>query len=458
MSVIACTTYLFTYVIFNKRKELCSLASKKIFMSVSATAVIASAFIAAEKTEAASYKVKNGDSLWTIAQKHQTTVGQLKALNHLSNSLIHPNQVLQTSENRSTESKVSSSEQESPSRSNSNTYTVKRGDTLSGIAFRNNVSISDLMQWNNLDSTLIFPGNVFVVNRNNSGTSTGSNSTDHTPTDAGNNDSTDSSNTYTVKAGDSLSKIGAAYGVSVTNLKKWNNLRSDLILVGQKLTVKQSSNNGSNSSNSESNHGSTGKTESGSNTSVYTVKSGDTLSHIASNYNVSVANLKKWNHLNSHIIYIGQKLSLKGKANNGNSSGGSSNPADTESDSISTDYNVTQLVNIATSLIGTPYTWGGQTKHGFDCSGFIHYAYNKSGLSMGRLSTDGYFNRSYYVNNPQIGDLVFFKNTYRAGISHMGIYLGNDQFIHAGTSTGVTISNLNSSYWQEHYDGIKRFY
>ncbi|MGM8213631.1 C40 family peptidase [Virgibacillus sp. W0430] len=139
-----------------------------------------------------------------------------------------------------------------------------------------------------------------------------------------------------------------------------------------------------------------------------------------------------------------------GSTSNGNSG--------TTTENTSASFNVSQLVNIAKGVLGTPYVWGGQTKNGFDCSGFIHFAYNEAGLSMGRQSTDGYYNRSYYIDNPQVGDLVFFKNTYRNGISHMGIYLGNNQFIHAGTSTGVTISSLSNSYWKKHYDGFKRFY
>ncbi|MGM8366175.1 LysM peptidoglycan-binding domain-containing protein [Virgibacillus sp. W0181] len=460
------------------------MSSKKIVMSVSASAVIASAFVAAEQAEAAAYKVKSGDSLWTIAQKHHTSVAQLKSLNKLSSDIIFPNQVLQTdgdsgsrssgaSSNNSQPADSSGSSDSSNSISDGNTYTVKSGDTLSAIAFKHNVSIANLMKWNNLNSTLIYPGNKFVVSGSGSGSGSGSNGgsssssgNDSASSGGGSSNSGSSGSSYTVVAGDSLSKIGAKYGVSVANLKKWNNLRSDLILVGQKLKVGKAVSSGSNggnadggsSSNSGSNSGSSsgGSSSSDSSTSVYTVKSGDSLSRIASNYKVSVANLKKWNNLSSDLIHIGQKLSINGQASGGSSSGGSGSSV--EKPSTDVNYNVSQLVNIARSVLGTPYTWGGQSTSGFDCSGFIHYAYNKAGMSMTRKSTTGYFNRSYYIDNPKLGDLVFFKNTYRSGISHMGIYLGNNQFIHAGSSTGVTISNLDNSYWKKHYDGFKRFY
>ena len=83
--------------------------------------------------------------------------------------------------------------------------------------------------------------------------------------------------------------------------------------------------------------------------------------------------------------------------------------------------------------------------------------FNQSGIKISRLSTDGYYDRSYYVDEPQPGDLVFFRNTYRQGISHMGIYLGNGDFIHAGED-GVKIANVNNSYWKSKFDGYKKFY
>src|SRR5699024_4666342 len=116
------------------------------------------------------------------------------------------------------------------------------------------------------------------------------------------------------------------------------------------------------------------------------------------------------------------------------------------------------LIATAKSVMGTPYVWGGTSPSGFDCSGFIYWAHKQSGNDIGRTSVDGYYNRSQIVNNPQPGDLVFFENTYKNGISHMGIYLGGGQFIHAGSSTGVAITSVNNSYWSQHFHSYKRFY
>lgn len=411
------------------------MAKKKTIMSVTAGAAIASSLLVGGEAEAASYKVKQGDTLWGIAKKYHTSVANLKSVNKLTSDTIYPNQVLKTN------GKKSSSSSNQSSKSSGNTYTVKAGDTLSGIAFKHNISLSNLMKWNNLNSTLIYPGNVLAVSKSASGGSKSSSSSG----------GSSSSQVYVVKSGDTLSHIASRHNVSVANLKKWNHLNSDVIVIGQKLNVKGKKGNTSRSSSSSSNQ-SSGKS------STYTVKSGDTLSGIASRYNVSVSNLKKWNNLNSHMIYVGQKLSVKGKSSGGKTSSGSSGSSNKSKNKGSGSYNVDSLISSAKSQMGTKYVWGGSSPGGFDCSGFIYYAYNQAGKDIGRLSSDGYFNRSYYVNNPKVGDLVFFEGTYRSGISHLGIYLGNNQFIHAGTSTGVTITSLSNPYWKKHFHGYKRFY
>ena len=197
------------------------------------------------------------------------------------------------------------------------------------------------------------------------------------------------------------------------------------------------------------------------NSTQYVIKSGDTLGKIAVQVGLSVQELKSYNNLTSDLIFAGQTLSLTQKSG----SASVSQPASGENQSnpiVQTgapvvSQSIAAVINEAKKLVGTPYVWGGSTVSGFDCSGFIYYVFNKAGQSMNRTSAQGYYDRSYEVNTPQVGDLVFFENTYKAGISHLGVYLGNNQFIHAG-SDGVQISSVSSGYWKDHFESFKRFY
>lgn len=119
-------------------------------------------------------------------------------------------------------------------------------------------------------------------------------------------------------------------------------------------------------------------------------------------------------------------------------------------------FNVIQLVADAGALTGTPYVWGGMTPSGFDCSGFLVYVFNKQGIKLPRTVAEQW-NFGKKVSQPSVGDVVFFATT-QSGPSHNGIYVGNNQFIHAGTSTGVTVSDLNASYWKSRYLGARQLY
>lgn len=411
-------------------------------MSVTASAVIASTFMAAETADAASHKVKSGDTLWSISQKYGTSVGQLKSWNNLNNEIIFPNQVLEVGGNTAPPKGNSSSKNNSSTSKTASTYTVKSGDSLSRIAAAHGISLKNLMDWNNLTTTLIYPGDKLAVSKG--ATPSNGSSTSKPPTNS--NSGSSGGSTYTVKSGDTLSGIAASYGVSVKNLKDWNKLNSDLIYPGNKLVVNK---NGAPSQDSKPNQGGGNNSTPSNSSSTYTVKSGDTLSKIASVHGVSLSNLMAWNNLTTHLIYVGDKLVINGNATPPKNNNGSSSGSPVAGDLIAT----------AKSVMGAPYVWAGNTPSGFDCSGFIYWAFNNSGTSnIGRLSTEGYYNRSYIVNTPQVGDLVFFEGTYKSGISHMGIYVGNNSFIHAGSSTGVTITSLSNSYWSKHFHSYKRFY
>ncbi|MGE6299615.1 C40 family peptidase, partial [Guptibacillus hwajinpoensis] len=116
-----------------------------------------------------------------------------------------------------------------------------------------------------------------------------------------------------------------------------------------------------------------------------------------------------------------------------------------------------EVVSIAESLIGTPYVWGGTTPDGFDSSGFIQYVFNEAGVDLSRTERDMWKYDGTEVESPAIGDVVFFEGTYDVeGASHSGIYIGDNQIIHAG-SGGVEVTDLSYDFWQDHYLGVKSF-
>ncbi len=117
---------------------------------------------------------------------------------------------------------------------------------------------------------------------------------------------------------------------------------------------------------------------------------------------------------------------------------------------------VRNILRAAYSVIGTPYVFGGTSPYGFDCSGFTQYAFARAGIHLPRMA-DGqfYFGKRISMGQLRSGDLVFYT-TYEPGASHVGIYVGNGNFIHAGSSTGVTVSSAFTGYWGARYYGACR--
>ena len=108
------------------------------------------------------------------------------------------------------------------------------------------------------------------------------------------------------------------------------------------------------------------------------------------------------------------------------------------------------ILKEAEKHLGFPYVWGGSSPStSFDCSGFVSYVYNQCGWDFGRLGAQGLYNICSRTSSPRPGDLVFFVGTYdTAGISHVGIYVGDGWMLHCGDP--ISYANLNSSYWQSH--------
>lgn len=201
------------------------------------------------------YVVEKGDSLYKIASNYGITVDALKKANNLTSNVLNIGQILVI---------PGTSGSNVPPSLSSNTYVVKSGDSLYKIANNYGVSVDELKSVNGLTSNLLSIGQVLVI--------------------PGGNVPTSPSQTYIVKSGDTLYKIANSYGISVDELKSFNNLTTNSLSIGQILKIP------------------------GSISKTYTVKAGDTLYKIASNYGVSVNALKNANNLTSNVLSIGQIL------------------------------------------------------------------------------------------------------------------------------------------------------
>lgn len=259
------------------------------------------------------YTVQSGDTLSGIALKFSTTSSKLAQLNSISNpNLIYVGQRLLV--NQSSNSNSSSSGQSSSTTTNTEasaaSYTVKSGDTLSGIANQYNTTVNQIVSLNQLSNpNLIYVGQVLKLKNSQTTNSSSSSSSSTATTTVG---------TYTVKAGDTLSAIASRYSTSSSTLASLNSLSNpNLIYVGQVLKV---SSNASTSSSTNSSANSTVTTA-----ASYTVKAGDTLSAIAAKYGTTYQALASTNSIsNPNDIYVGQVIKVSATATAASSQAASS--------------------------------------------------------------------------------------------------------------------------------------
>lgn len=307
------------------------------------------------------------------------------------------------------------------------TYVVVNGDTLSGIASKNGVRLSSLLQANELQLTsLILPGQRLEIptSASPSSSSNGSSSS-----------ATRSGATYTVKWGDTLSGIAARNRVSLSSLLKVNQMSvSSLIMPGMKLSLPGSS-GGSPAPSSTS---SSAPAPSGGSGASHTVKAGDTLSGIAARYGVSLGSLLKVNSMSlTSLIVPGMRVALPAgsTAGSGTGSGGGSTGGQTTSSGVAA------VVDYALAQVGKPYRFFAKGPEAFDCSGLTLAAYQRIGIDLVHYSAYQAKQGSAvdFHNEPiRPGDLVFQARRGSETINHVGIAITSTTWVQA-VGTGSTV-------------------
>ncbi len=348
-----------------------------------------------------------------------------------------------------------------------NTYSVQKGDNLYSISKRFNVSVEDIMEANNLPSIalqinqkLTIPSKNTVSRPNNSNQSpeTAKGSKINIP------------EYHIVAKGDTLRKISQQYNVGLSELSNINNVDSTQLKIGQRILLKKIAQD-----KVSDNADSKGQTEK---TQTHTVKKSETIWRIAKRYNMSVEELKDINNLSSNSLKNGQRLSLIRPEFDdtedplrairssyiGKKPFVASQAKIAEVNEMSRGDELANLdlqeriILFAKKLLHLPYSFGGSSAFGIDCSAFVQKVYNAAGIKLPRSAREQYKFGELIDDKNELarGDLVFFR-TYASFPSHVGIYLGNNLFIHASTlSKKVTIDSMDTPYYVKRYIGARR--
>jgi len=325
------------------------------------------------------------------------------------------------------------------------TYTIKKGDTPDKIAKRFKISSKAILQANNVKATSLRPGKKILIpsKKSKSVSKCNSKSGRKTSEKIMRTVQHRDSSIHVVKKGDTLLSISRKYSVSVGNLKEINELRSAKLRLGQKILLKKTT------------------------PDEYTVKKGDTVWKIARKFDIDPKDLMKNNDLEGDALTPGHKIFLKHRPDFSEPKNYdaliSQAPAEPEPENLPETAALAELglqdrlVLFAKKMLNIPYRFGGNTVVGIDCSAYVKKVYSLVGVKLPRSAREQ-FEEGKPVDGGELsmGDLVFFK-TYASFPSHVGIYLGNNLFIHASSrSKKVTIDSLETPYYLKRFIGAKR--
>ena len=332
-------------------------------------------------------------------------------------------------------------------------YTIKKGDNPAKIAKKFKVSVQNIIKANNLRPKNLKPGTKITIPSNKKESSNKSKLVQKQDKKLAQSNlkivkHPENAQSHTVKKGDTLLFLSKKYSISVSELKEINNLRTTKLRIGQKLLTKRTL------------------------PRTYTVKKGDNIHKIARMFNIDIDELKDINNLETDLLKPGQKILKEPEAEPDDlkTDGTKNYEAILSQARIDTDMGKVfeskelsemglqdRLILFAKKLLDIPYRFGGSSLLGIDCSAYVQKVYGLVGINLPRSAREQ-FSEGNSVDKEElsIGDLVFFR-TYASFPSHVGIYLGNDLFIHASSrGRKVTIDSLGTPYYFKRFIGAKR--
>jgi len=275
---------------------------------------------------------------------------------------------------------------------------------------------------------------------------------------------------YTVKRGDTLHSISRKFDVSIREIKSANNLTSNRIKAGAKLTIPVESHA------AENLEGTSEETSADAVVAsplplefadtVYTVKRGDTLHSISRKFDVSIREIKSANNLTSNRIKAGAKLTIPANERTGRTLDSTAIRAPLSQEEIKKLSKSEDLLELdirdriilfAKKMLGLPYRFGGNSFSGIDCSAYVQKVFRLAGIDLPRTAREQFrAGESISKEELSIGDLVFFR-TYASFPSHVGIYIGDNSFIHTSRrNRKVTITSLDTPFFLRRFIGAKR--
>ncbi len=420
-------------------------------------------------TKIVEYTVKSGDTLSGIAVKNDTTVASIREVNALKKG-----QTLKLGKVLRVLAKIKSID-----------YTIKSGDTLSGIAVKNSTTVSSIMKANSMKKgDTLKLGKVIVV-----------------PTEVATVASAKvikrSSKKrkskivkHTVKSGDTLSVLASKNHTTVSSIMKANGMKKDDTLkLGKVLTIPTKAVTVASAKTIKK---SSRKRK--SKLVKHTVKRGDTLSVLASKNHTTVSSIMKANSMKKgDMLKLGKVLTIPTKVNTSKSKKRikiassrtkrgdrqlaktlkstkfkKSNSKKSSKFSIGdilftrkSNKKSAKMIKLAKNKLGRRYVWGATgSKNTFDCSGLTTYVCKKNGISIPRRAIQQSKHGKYISRkNLKPGDLVFFDTSKRKKgyVNHVGIYIGNNKFIHASSAKKkVVTTSLSKNFYSRRYKGARR--